>query len=98
MISIEDIQITHYVPGRVRLKSRQLRGASALAQRVTQSLGSVPGVQRVEVNALTGSVLLLYDRKALAADGSLAALKKVIQSLFPALDPNGVLRWLKETA
>ncbi|MGE3542010.1 MAG: HMA2 domain-containing protein [Candidatus Tectimicrobiota bacterium] len=55
------IQVSHFVPGRIRLKLPRLKGDTVLAQDVQRLLTALPGIQGVEVSTLTGSVLVLYD-------------------------------------
>jgi Heavy metal associated domain 2 len=97
-MSLEDVEIVHLVPGRVRLKSKQLRELPRLAQQLRGAFQAIPGMQSVEVNMATGSVLILYDRQAIAADGSLERLAGVLDGLFPKLDREAVLQWLRSTA
>lgn len=97
-MNLEDVQIVHLVPGRVRLKSKQLRTVPTLAQKIRGAFRGIPGMQSVEVNAVTGSVLILYDRQLIAADGSLERLAHVLGGLFPTLDREAVLEWLRDTA
>lgn len=97
-MSLQDVQIVHLVPGRVRLKSKQLRALPELAQKLHVAFQAIPGMQSVEVNATTGSVLILYDRQVIAADGSLERLAHVLDGLLPNLDREAVLDWLRSTA
>ena len=96
--TLEDLRIVHLSPGRVRLRSHRLRSMPALGTKIQERLAAIPGVERVELNALTGSVLLVYDRKRLASEGALARLGKVLDELFPTLDRASVFDWLKRTA
>lgn len=97
-MSLEDVQIVHLVPGRVRLKSKQLRTVPDLAQKIRGAFRAIPGMQSVEVDDLTGSVLFLYDRQTIASEGSLERLARVLDGLFPSLDREAVLEWLRDTA
>lgn len=60
-MTIHDAQVVHFLPGRIRLKSVQMKGNTALAQEVRQTLMTLPGVLCVEAQPTTGSVLILYD-------------------------------------
>lgn len=53
--------IKHVSPGRLRLNiPSQKRNADFFQQRLSQSLSNLAGVERIEANPLTGSVLLLH--------------------------------------
>src|SRR5512139_1243079 len=59
------VRIVHAsVPGRARYAVAGLEGDAALGERLTQSLRSAPGVREVKANALTGTVLLLFNPTA----------------------------------
>jgi hypothetical protein len=53
--------LVHHVPGRVRLRIRK-DNCNSLGP-VGERLGSVPEVQRVELNRLASSVVVHYDRQ-----------------------------------
>lgn len=52
--------MTHFFPGRVRLRFTQLRQAPGRLARVCADLGGVSGVTSVNSSALTGGVLIRY--------------------------------------
>lgn len=58
---IEQAQIVHHIPGRLRLKLPRAKGNQALLQHVKESLSPQPGIRRVEVNPTTGSVVIHYN-------------------------------------
>ncbi len=60
---LSELQVLHRLPGRLRLRLEKLRGNDALASVVSSRLAVVPGIRSVEVNPLTGSVLLQYDKR-----------------------------------
>jgi hypothetical protein len=82
---IKGVQVVHAMPGRVRLRVSKVRDNPAFAQKAQDKLGRVPGVKRVEVKPLTGSVLIFYDAAALLAAGATAALTDGFSVLFPEL-------------
>jgi hypothetical protein len=49
------------IPGRVRLRLKQLRGRGPLTKQLAAALEGDEGVDRAEVSARTGSVLVHYD-------------------------------------
>ncbi len=50
----------HVTPGRLRVKAPLIRQNAHEAQKVDELLRSIPGVQRVCINGLTGSVTILH--------------------------------------
>ena len=82
---IKGVQVVHAMPGRVRLRISKVRDNPAFAQKAQDKLGRVPGIKRVEVKPLTGSVLIFYDAAALLAAGATAALTDGFSELFPEL-------------
>jgi hypothetical protein len=59
------VRVASFIPGRVRLKSPQLRSDASLGPRIAEALGDVRAVTDVSVNARTGSVLVHYDEDQL---------------------------------
>ncbi|MCS6786422.1 MAG: heavy-metal-associated domain-containing protein [Thiobacillaceae bacterium] len=88
------IDVVHFIPGRVRLRAAGLKGRPQLAQQLQAAFAAVPGVKSIEVNTLTGSVLITYDpRRILAEDGG-ERLRSVLREELPDLDAEQILRWL----
>jgi hypothetical protein len=85
-MGIGGIKIVHAMPGRVRVKISRVKEDSALAQAVQERLAAVQGIQRVEVNPITGSVLVLYDATALEPFDALVSLAEWFTPLFPECD------------
>ena len=56
--------IVHHIPGRLRLKVPGAKGNSVFMDQVRAALTSVEGVSEIEVNPVTGSVLVHYDPEA----------------------------------
>jgi hypothetical protein len=56
--------IVHHIPGRLRLKVPGAKGNAIFMDQVQAALGSVDGVREIEVNPVTGSVLVHYDPEA----------------------------------
>ncbi len=94
MLRAEDVHIAHFLPGRVRLKVPALRGRPQAAETLAAAFRAVPGVKRLDVNTLTGSVLITYDAPTLATREASGVLKGVLQQHLPGLDAEQVLRWL----
>jgi copper chaperone CopZ len=56
----------HSIPGRLRIKSTLIKKNPAEAAKAKALLAPLPGIQNVDVNLLTGSVLVRYDPAAIA--------------------------------
>jgi Heavy metal associated domain 2 len=56
-----NLQIAHQVPGRVRMKIPSGKGNAELLKQIGEVFGAIPGIEEVEVNPTTGSVVLRYD-------------------------------------
>ena len=55
------LQIAHQVPGRIRLKMPSAKGDPAALEQVKQAFSVLPGIERIDVNPDTGSIVLKYD-------------------------------------
>jgi hypothetical protein len=55
------LSIAHQVPGRVRMKIPAGKANPQLLQRISETFAAIPGVDRVTVNPVSGSVVLHYD-------------------------------------
>jgi hypothetical protein len=78
------IELRHAIPGRIRLKIPSIKGEPGLALEVHKQLAALPVIRRVEVNPVTGSVLVLYD----PADS--AAIAQLGRMMIPGLDLNAM--------
>lgn len=85
-MSIQGIEIVHALPGRVRLKVARLKGDPALAGEAQIQLKGVPGINEIEANAITGSILIHYDKEQLMSPEPLAALSGTLSALLPEVD------------
>jgi hypothetical protein len=55
------LQIAHQVPGRIRMKIPSAKGNPEQLEEYRQTLSLIPGIEQVEVNPDTGSIVLKYD-------------------------------------
>ena len=76
-------RIAHILPGRVRLRFKALKGCATTADNLQSHLGSVEGIRRVEINPLTGSLLLGYDPCSLRSPQFLDAFSEALGRVFP---------------
>jgi hypothetical protein len=63
------------LPGRLRIRVKELRWQDDLVAQCTQAIGSLPGMKQVSASSVTGSILMLYDT---AQYGSCADLLNAI--------------------
>jgi Heavy metal associated domain 2 len=55
------LQIAHQVPGRIRMKVPSAKGNPEQLEEYKATLSLIPGIEQVEVNPETGSIVLKYD-------------------------------------
>ncbi len=65
----------HHVPGRLRVKSPRLKRNEHEAAQAKGYMDRVDGVLSTEVNTVTGSMLIKYDAKQVAAQTLLNSLR-----------------------
>lgn len=61
LVALPEAEVTSEIPGRARLYLPALKGQSVLAEQCAAALGNLPGVDRIQVSSLTGSILVLFD-------------------------------------
>lgn len=64
----------HHVPGRLRVRAPELRRNEERAREVSALLASMDGVLEQDINTMTGSLVVRYDRDVTAPARLLAAL------------------------
>ena len=55
------LQIAHQVRGRIRMKVPSAKGNPEQLEGYREALSVIPGIEKIEVNPDTGSIVLLYD-------------------------------------
>lgn len=70
------LQIAHQTVGRVRMKLPSAKGDPELLKDIAGTFSIIPGIERVEVNSITGSIILHYD------EGNKYFNEKLAQSLL----------------
>ncbi|MFA9459594.1 HMA2 domain-containing protein [Thiohalorhabdus sp. Cl-TMA] len=93
-MDIDTVRVTHFMPGRVRLRMEDIKGSPETADWVQSILEGVQGIQPTEVSTVTGSVLLTYDRRALLTEQAAESLGEALCTLFPDLNVARLLVWL----
>jgi len=57
-----NLAIAHQVPGRIRLKIPSAKDNVDLLAQIKETFGVIPGIENIDVNPVTGSVVLYYDK------------------------------------
>ncbi len=63
LTSLAAAEVVSESTGRVRLRAPELQGQRELAEQVADALVNVAGVKRVQVSAITGSVLIFFNAR-----------------------------------
>ena len=77
---VRSVDISSYLPGRVRLYSQKLVGNSDLEQKIQAKLTSFAEIDRVTTNIATGSILIEYTPAVLRANKELKKIEAYIMS------------------
>lgn len=72
------VQTAHFVPGRVRLRVPSLAKNSEGAALVREKLPTIQGVQSVQLNSTTGSVLIVYREEQVQPELLFAAVVRLM--------------------
>lgn len=67
----------HDVPGRLRLKSPLIKGNKNAEHELKKALGTMVGVATVDINLITGSLLVNYNPKVLKRNDILNLLQRI---------------------
>jgi len=59
--------VVSFTPGRLRLRFKELK-EDVIAENVKTRLSETPGITKVEINKVTGSILIEYNQTILPAE------------------------------
>jgi hypothetical protein len=93
-MGIAGIKVVHAIPGRIRVKISRIKEDPALARELQERLSAARGIERAEVNPITGSVLVLYDKTELASLDSLLSVAGWFGPLFADFEFSELEDWL----
>lgn len=65
----------HHVPGRLRIKTPVLKRNERQAAAIKELLQHLTGIDQAEVNVVTGSILIIYDKDAIDSNHILTTLR-----------------------
>ena len=89
----------HHVPGRLRVKAAALKNNAGKAVQAGALLEDIPGIEAVEVNAVTGSMLVRYDEDIITSAQILGVLVAYgFINLLPGAKSKGMPSALKRPA
>ena len=77
---VRSTDIASYLPGRVRLYSKQLVNNAALEKQVQAHLGTFAEIERVDTNIATGSILITYEPERLRANAELRRVEEYMRA------------------
>lgn len=79
-VFVRTTDVASYMPGRVRLYSRQLVNNAALEAQVQAHLGALAEIEHVDTNIATGSILITYDPERLRANAELRRVEDYMRT------------------
>ena len=77
---IRSVDISSYLPGRVRLYSKKLIGNPGLERQVQQQLNAFREIEKVETSIITGAILLHYEPEIWRANHELRKVEEYIMT------------------
>ena len=77
---MRSVTISSYLPGRIRLYSKKLVGNADLGRKVYAYIASSKEIDEVDINVLTGSVLIIYRPQVLRTNRELVRVENYIMS------------------
>jgi Heavy metal associated domain 2 len=79
------LRIIHRVPGRTRVKLRQMKHNAAFAKKLEERLIIVPGINAVEASTVTARAVVYYNPGIVCQPSAFKDLQDAWQELFPGL-------------
>ena len=77
---VRSTDIASYMPGRVRLYSKQLVNNATLEAEVQARLGALAEIEHVDTNIETGSILITYEPERLRANAQLRRVEDYMRT------------------
>lgn len=75
---MQQVQVLHYMPGRVRLYASQLVGNPELVRQISQHLTAIPEIKEFSLNPATGSLLIRYSPEDVARNPFLRDIEQLV--------------------
>ena len=83
----EQAYVVHHIPGRVRVHVPKAKGNPGACKSINDLALSIPGIQRIQASALTGSVVVHYDSYDPQIAQCLAGTLEHLDALLAFFDP-----------
>jgi hypothetical protein len=71
-VRVDTLELVHAIPGRIRFRMERIKGNVVLADEIARLVSTIDGVEQVETNTHTGSVLVHYDAERIKSFSLLA--------------------------
>lgn len=78
-VFIRSVEISSYIPGRARLYSKELINNEPLKEKILNVL-NLPELDSIEINVISGSILITYDPATLRKNGELKKVEDYIMT------------------
>lgn len=75
---IRTVEVVAYLPGRIRLRSQALLRNAALGRQIYETLNNFTEIENVDVNLITGSILIQYTPEVLRRNEELFRVERYI--------------------
>lgn len=95
---LNSVRVTSFSPGRVRLKVPDLRTSKVLANQIHDRITVLPGINKIDINPATGSVLLQYEKHLFADPAAVDALQQALDEQLSPLERAGLGRLVQSQA
>ena len=79
-IFIRSVEIASFIPGRIRLYSKQVKGNAEMARQVERELLRFEELSEIKVNPVTGSILIRYTPQLLHSNKELTRVEDYIRT------------------
>lgn len=77
---VRSVEVSSYIPGRVRLYNKALIGNKEKCRNVLEYLQNYAELGEIEVNELTGSILIKYNPQLLHRNKELSRVEEYIKT------------------
>lgn len=77
---IRSVEISSFIPGRIRLYAKRLIGNEPLAREIQTRLRAFKELSEVETNTVTGSILIKYTPQLLHTNPDLTRVEEYIKA------------------
>jgi hypothetical protein len=79
---LQQTQVLHYIPGRIRLYSQHLLNNPEIARQVSEHLKTIPEIKQFAVNAATGSLLIHYSPEDVLRNPLLRDMEQLVAKQY----------------